>query len=120
MAELKIVEVEARDGDGLAVFSLSGEIDLKTVEELRETLAFHAESGTRHFILDLAETRYVNSSALAVLTKFARVFSEKGGGILMTRVNARVKMPFEMLGLLRFFEFFDSVEDARASLRAGS
>ncbi len=51
-----------------------------------------------------------------MLVKFAENFRERGGGIALARVTSRVKLVFEMLGLLVFFKFFDSVDKAKESV----
>jgi anti-anti-sigma factor len=101
---------------GTLVLRVEGEIDLDTVGILRSRLEEVERSGQNRLVLDLQETKYVNSSALAVLVKFAENFRERGGGIALARVTSRVKLVFEMLGLLVFFKFFDSVDKAKESL----
>jgi anti-sigma B factor antagonist len=96
--------------------NVSGEIDLDTVNSLRSRLEEVEGRGIHRLILDFTETSYVNSSALAVLVKFAERFREHEGGIALVQVNQRVKLVFEMLGLLVFFKFFDSVDAAKAAL----
>ena len=124
MANLSITAVEqpqppAKVGGphvGTLVLRVEGEIDLDTVGILRSRLEEVERSGVDRLVLDLGETKYVNSSALAVLVKFAEHFRERGGGIALARVTSRVKLVFEMLGLLVFFKFFDSVDKAKESL----
>ncbi|MBX3470447.1 MAG: STAS domain-containing protein [Planctomycetes bacterium] len=113
MAILKIDEVETRGS--WAQLAIEGEIDLDTVGILRGRLDELQRRGVDRLVLDMGDTRYVNSSALAVLVKFAESFRERGGGIALVRVAPRVKLVFEMLGLLVFFKFFDSVEAATAA-----
>jgi len=103
---------------GVLVLRVEGEIDLDTVGILRSRLEEVERAGHEKLVLDLGETKYVNSSALAVLVKFAENFRERGGGIALARVTSRVKLVFEMLGLLVFFKFFDSVDKAKESLTA--
>ena len=114
MATLNIEETTSERG-GLTELTVDGEIDLDTVGILRGKLEELKERGTSRLILDFNATRYVNSSALAVLVKYAETFREKGGGIALACVSPRVKLVFEMLGLLVFFKFFDSVEEARGA-----
>jgi len=97
---------------------VDGEIDLDTVGTLRTKLEELKKRGVARLVLDFSSTKYVNSSALAVLVKFAEGFREQGGGIALVDVSPRVKLVFEMLGLLVFFKFFDSVEAARAAFPA--
>lgn len=117
MSNLEISVVERLGPDQeLVILNLDGEVDPNTVTQLRDCLTKLDESGAVNVLLDMKKTTYVNSRALAVLVKFAQTFKKKGGGVSLTNVNARVKMPFDMLGLLVFFQFFDSVEAAKASL----
>ena len=116
MAILQIDEVE-REG-GWAQLTIEGEIDLDTVGQLRRVLEELQEKKVVQLVLNFSKTRYVNSSALAVLVKFAESFREQGGGIALVAVTSRVKLVFEMLGLLVFFKFFDTVEAAKASFPA--
>src|SRR5690606_28074892 len=113
VAILKIDELATRGS--WAQLSIEGEIDLDTVGILRGRLDELQRRGVDRLVLDMGETRYVNSSALAVLVKFAETFRERGGGIALVRVTPRVKLVFEMLGLLVFFKFYDSVEAAAAA-----
>lgn len=118
VAILKIDEVTTRGS--WAHLAIEGEIDLDTVGSLRARLDELQRRGVDRLILDMGDTRYVNSSALAVLVKFAETFRERGGGIALARVSPRVKLVFEMLGLLVFFKFFDSVEAATTGFPSGA
>ena len=116
---MTVLRIEETASEGRwAQLSVAGEIDLETVPTLRDYLERARERGIDCLILDLQETSYVNSTALANLVKFAETFRETGGGISLACVSARVKLVFEMLGLLPFFKFFDTVEEARAALPA--
>ena len=115
MAELKIKPIPIMSPDDVAGAALMGEIDLDTVAQLRSSLEDFETQGVVRLVLDMHETSYVNSSALAVLVRFADNYREKGGGIALAGVSSRVKIPFEMLGLLSYFRFYDTVDDARSS-----
>jgi anti-anti-sigma factor len=114
MAKLTISEVNQSDnGKDLVVLALIGEIDPKTLPKLKKSLNKLVEKELFRIILNMEQTSYVNSSALAVLAKFAKICQNHNGSIAITNVNARVKLPFEMLGLLVFFKFFDSIDEAK-------
>ena len=78
MAILKIEELGARGS--FAQLAIEGEIDLDTGGILRARLDELQRRGVDRLVLDMGETRYVNSSALAVLVKFAETFRERGDG----------------------------------------
>ncbi|MBI3726481.1 STAS domain-containing protein [bacterium] len=119
VANLTILPVEqpqtAKGGTSVLVYKVAGEIDLDTVGILRDHLESVERRGQANLVLDLQDTKYINSSALAVLVKFSETFRERGGGIALARVGSRVKLVFEMLGLLVFFRFYDSVDKAKES-----
>lgn len=121
MAVLKIDEVVTRapgDEVDVAVLKVQGEVDLDTVRQLAEKLNEVVEKrGLARLVLDMAETEYVNSTALATLVKFSEKCRERGGGIALSGTVPRVRLVFEMLGLLYFFKFFDTVEAARAAFK---
>ena len=120
MADLTLrgVPQPAPDG-GVVVLEVEGEVDLDTVAVLRSRLEEADRRGEVRLVMDLDKTTYVNSSALAVLVRFARSFQERGGGMALVHVSARVRLVFEMLGLHPFFTFFDSIEMATRSLAHG-
>ena len=121
MAQLEISEVErAGPENELVVLALKGEIDPQTVSELKSQLHRFLEERVRYVVLDMATTSYVNSSALAVLVKFAKAFRDRGGQVAIAEVNERVRLPFEMLGLLVFFKLYDSVAMAKAAIVEGA
>lgn len=114
MANLSIAAISLPT-PGPAGLEIDGEIDLDTVDILKRALEEQERKGTTRLVLDMQKTAYANSAALAVLVRFAETFRGQGGGIAIARVTPRVKLVFEMLGLVWFFKFFDSVEKARAS-----
>ncbi len=116
---MAILKIEERGTTGnRATLAVEGEIDLDTVGVLRQRLDDLQKKGVDRLVLDMADTRYVNSTALAVLVKYAEAFKPRGGGIALARVAPRVKLVFEMLGLLVFFKFYDTVEAAVAAFDA--
>ena len=122
MAVLRIEEVAQQAQPAqpdVCVLRIQGEVDLDTVKQLADKLLDLVERrGVVRLVLDMAETRHVNSSALATLVKFSEKCRERGGGIALASTIPRVKLVFDMLGLLYFFKFYDSVEKARAGLIA--
>jgi len=116
VAVLSINEVEAVGTRALV--ELTGEIDLDTVGQLKDALQGLLDRGITQLVIDMKETSYVNSSALAVLVKFRETYHSQGGGIALVAVTPRVRMPFDMLGLTIFFKFYDTVDEAKNAFPA--
>src|SRR5689334_12099402 len=64
-SDLDITTAEA--ADGLAVVKVAGEIDLRTVGQLRAGLLGRAEAGFRNIILDFQHVRFCDATGLGAL-----------------------------------------------------
>lgn len=119
MAQLEISNI---DGDprvgSLVVLSLKGEVDPRTINPLKDQLERLLADEVRAVIIDMSQTTNLTSSALAVFVKFSKNLRDRGGVIGLTGLSERLRLPFEMLGLLVFFRFFDSVDEARAAFHS--
>lgn len=110
------VSLRGIDGDPSgAVAELAGVIDGTTVIKFQDALEEITKKGVRKLILDMAKVRYVNSTGLGSLVKYADKFKSAGGGMALIRVTAKVKIVIEMLGLQAFFEI---CADERQALEA--
>src|SRR5437588_9414462 len=104
------------DGDDSArVAELSGAIDGNTVPDFQQMLEKVKTEGVRRLILDMSKIKYVNSTGLGSLVKYADSFKNSGGGMALIKVPAKVKIVIEMLGLNAFF---DICTDLGAALEA--
>lgn len=105
------------DGDPTAcVAEMAGVIDGTTVVKFQDSLEDITKKGVRKLILDMAKVRYVNSTGLGALVKYADKCKNAGGGMALTRVTAKVKIVIEMLGLQAFFEICTDERQAMESL----
>src|SRR5579862_4231498 len=112
--EWKIQPVE---GDETArLVELSGAIDGNTVPDFQTLLEQMKKEGVRRLILDMSKIKYVNSTGLGSLVKYADSFKSSGGGMALIKVPAKVKIVIEMLGLNAFFDICTDLGAALAAL----
>jgi anti-anti-sigma factor len=105
------------DGDDSArVAELSGAIDGNTVPDFQQMLEKVKGEGVRRLILDMSKIKYVNSTGLGSLVKYADSFKNSGGGMALIKVPAKVKIVIEMLGLNAFFDICPGLPEALAAL----
>jgi anti-sigma B factor antagonist len=105
------------DGDDLArVAELSGAIDGNTVPDFQQMLEKVKTEGVRRLVLDMSKIKYVNSTGLGSLVKYADSFKNSGGGMALIKVPAKVKIVIEMLGLNAFFDICPGLAEALAAL----
>jgi len=103
-------------GDEIGIVIPRGRIDAATSPQLESDLRDHMAAGRCHLIVDLAEVRYLSSSALKVLLIALREVRTRGGDIRLAALEVRVRDILEMAGFHRLFVIHGSVEEARAAL----
>lgn len=72
-----------RAGDGLQVLSVGGEIDLFTAPEIKRAAAEAIERGATRIVVDLSETRFLDSTALGVLVGIAKRLRARDGELVI-------------------------------------
>jgi len=116
MATLDVAVRKVANMQGAAVVDLTGAIDTTTVVEFQDKLEALKGKGQKKLVLNLEGIKYVNSTGLGSLVKFADSFANSGGGIMLAKVPPKVKVVFEMLGLHAFFKIYSSEEAAVGAL----
>jgi anti-sigma B factor antagonist len=94
------------------VVSVAGELDLATVDRLREELDRTAEHDARRVIVDLIGLTFIDSVALGVLTEGARRLRANGGVCVVVSQDPRILRVFEITGLDRIFRIERSLAEA--------
>lgn len=91
--------------EGLLI-SLSGDLDLATVPKLKNALAPQVEGGVERFLLDLAEVRHLDSSALGLLVWLQKRVGK--GGVVLRGVAPHLRKILEITGLEPLFTYSES------------
>jgi anti-anti-sigma factor len=105
---------------GVAVVRASGEVDLSTAARLRtccqaalESLGPEVGSEAPRVVVDLAETRFLDSSALGVLVGVAKQVDADGGWLRLAAAQLPiVRKVLEITQLDVSLGDYDTVEDA--------
>lgn len=112
MPDLTIQVQEVKGVPGTSLVILNGSIDAKTVITFQTHLNSVKERGVERFILDMENVKYVNSTGLGYLINLSDSVGADRGGISLVKVQPKVKVVFDMLGLNAFFKIFPSREEA--------
>ena len=112
------LKVEER-GD-VAVLAVSGEVDVATVPRLREQLHGLVASGTPRIVVDLDAVDFLDSTGLGVLVGALKRVRSNDGELSLVCTQPRIRKVFEVTGLTKVFELYDTVDDAAAGTSSSS
>jgi anti-anti-sigma factor len=84
---------------GLALVSVSGELDLASVDELRTTLATAAAAGSSSVVVDVSDVSFIDSTALAALLRSNDELSSAGVQMVMACPPGPVRRLLTMTSL---------------------
>jgi anti-sigma B factor antagonist len=107
--------VEERAGSTPPVIAVSGEIDVATAPQLRETLHRVIAAGQPTVVLDLLGVTFLDSTALGVLVGALKRCRELGGELHLVVADPRIVKIFEITGLTNVFTIVDSLQEAGVS-----
>ena len=101
--------------------SKSGDVSLVEVEgqhivgnrqELKQQVLDQLESGDRKFVIDFANTGYIDSSGLGVLVSLSKKIREQGGELRLSSLNEDLRTLFELTKLDTLFRIADHKDEA--------
>ena len=115
MNQLFDVESQSRD-DGVGVVRLTGEVDMYTAPQLKESMLGLIDGGAAKVVIDLSGVTFIDSTALGVLIGGVRRLHAAGGAMALVVATRPVGRVLSITGLDRVFAIRDTLEDAVAAL----
>ncbi len=100
--------------DGSTVVHLAGELDLYNAHEVREALIACADESPNRLVVDLAQVKFIDSTALGVLIE-ARTRMDNRKAFLLAQPGLETRRALEISGLDRHFSVHESLDDALAA-----
>jgi anti-sigma B factor antagonist len=94
---------DVREQDGTVVVELSGELDLSTAEELRETLVCPTVLGASTVRVDLTQATFIDSSTIGLLVSACKRVRASGAAFSVSCGKSHTRRAIEIMGLLDFF-----------------
>lgn len=110
--ESPVAGVAERDGG--VVVSLTGELDLYNAETVRAALLDCCAGEPQLLVVDLAEVRFIDSTALGVLIE-ARSRMANRSAFRLAAPGLETRRALEVSGLDRHFSVHESVDEALAA-----
>lgn len=112
MAEnIEIIAKPIGGSAGIIHIDVKGRIDAYTVGQLEAEIE-KILAKTARIILTLSKVDYVNSTGVGLLVKYHDKADAAGGSLVLTEIPDKVEVVFNMLGLLDFFNVYQTIEDS--------
>ncbi len=105
-------DISEETGNGVAIVSATGEIDLATAPALRERLEACIDRGPEVVVVDLLGVTFMDSTALGVLVGALKRCRQAGGSMRIVVADPRVLKVFEITGLTELFSMFATLDEA--------
>ena len=96
-----LIEVRPADGPDACVVQITGDIDILSAPELRDSIDDALCSGCRNVVLDLSGVSYADSSALSLLVWIDRRLSPLDGRLMLAGANRDISRILELSGLVQ-------------------
>jgi len=92
------------------------EVDVYTAPQLKQQMISLLESGARELVVDLTKVDYLDSTALGVLIGGLKRMRERDGNMVLVCPSPRIRRVFEITGLDKIFDIFNTAQDATESM----
>ncbi len=105
---------ERKDGDVVILYPRDFLMGGPETDELDRRIAELAEQGNKDLVVNLKDTKHLNSTALGVLIKAHSNYAKRSGKMRLCQVDKSIKNIFVITKLAMVFEVFESEEQAVA------
>ena len=102
------------DGD-VTIVELSGEIDGSTAPQAQAAIVPLAQ-GDSKIVIDMSDVGYMSSAGLRMLLVVYRTVSGQGATVALSGLSQDLEDTMSLTGFLDFFDHFETVDEAIASL----
>lgn len=110
-------DVEKRKKDRIAIFRLTGEINLLRMMALRDAIIQVVREGYHQVLLDCHRVRSVTEKSLEVLTDTLSWLRRFDGDVLLLALSPEVEDTFRAAGVYPFFDHYREEREARKACR---
>jgi len=102
--------------DNCLVISTSGYVNNVGGEKIAQEFSRHFEIGTKKVIVNLAQSKVVNSIGMSFLIDIVDQLNDAGGKLVFTDLDPAVDKMLTIMGLFQFAGKAKNVDDALVSL----
>jgi anti-sigma B factor antagonist len=101
----------SKKGD-ITTVQVEGQLIVGNRQELKQKVLDELEKGGRKFLIDFAQTGYIDSSGLGVLVSLSKKIREQGGELRLADLNEDLRTLFELTKLDTLFHISETRVEA--------
>ncbi len=98
--------------DGVTVISTDERLDALAAPKLKEIVKNMSEEAKTKLVIDLAKTKFIDSSGCGALVASLRTLLKNHGDLKIARPSPQAQTLFQLTRLHRVFEIFDNLDTA--------
>lgn len=109
------MKIERQEKEKATILLPAGDLVYEGINELEDLFkALSDDAG--YVILDLMNTRYLSARAMGIMAFYVKLFRDKQRGLKLVHVNEHIKNLFDITGILKIIEIFETEGAALASI----
>jgi anti-sigma B factor antagonist len=97
----------SKSGD-VTLIEVEGQLIVGNRQELKQRVLEQLDGGDRKFVIDFANTGYIDSSGLGVLVSLSKKIREQGGELRLSSLNDDLHTLFELTKLDTLFRIAEN------------
>jgi anti-sigma B factor antagonist len=106
------MELKIRKNESNYIIDVNGEMDLYNSYKLKELVMKMLEKKVEHFIINLENVDYIDSSGIGALIYICSTIKKLGHRLIITNIHGSVKKVIELTKLMGYFPIANSIEEA--------
>ena len=111
-------DLQIREEDGYAVIQTEGYLNGPRGESLAETAKNLMQKGYTRFVINLAETKLINSIGISILIEIIELLEERQGILNFCGLTPTIEHTFQLVALARYAGIFPDEDSAIAALNS--
>jgi len=110
---IKDFELTSSMTNDILVIKTEGYINNAGGEKIATEFEKHFNNGVTKLLIDIEDSKVVNSIGISFLIEIIEKLNEKGGKLYFSNLDPSIEKTFTIMGLFQFSEKVDSVEDIK-------
>ncbi len=110
---IKDFELTSNLTNDVLVIKTEGYINNAGGEKIANEFEKHFNNGVTKLLIDIEDSKVVNSIGISFLIEIIEKLNEKGGKLYFSNLDPSIEKTFTIMGLFQFAAKVDSVEDIK-------